>query len=337
MTRPSTSSGTPSRERMPFSRRIGLRMSAWSTSGMTIGAPLGGDAAGEAAAERDPDALLDLLLDALGRAGVQPGRPRAAGSPRCRRRGSRRSRSSSSCEQVVLGEVGERGVGDALQRLEDLQGQRLWHGPEWYGAIYARAVRLRRVNTLSSAERSPNASAPVSTAASPRLETSTRGGYGQRCGEQLADRREQQVAVRADAAAEHDQLDVGHRRDRHDVARRSAAPPRRPRRARARRPRARRRRSRARRTAARARVASRPSAASARGVGGDADRRPGRRLALEVAAERVVDLARRAVVAAVQLAAQHEPGAEAGADREERRSPRRPGRRRATARRPRRG
>ena len=32
ITRPSTSSGTPSSERMPFSRRIGLRMSAWSTS-----------------------------------------------------------------------------------------------------------------------------------------------------------------------------------------------------------------------------------------------------------------------------------------------------------------
>ena len=36
-TRPPTRSGTPRRLRIPFSRRIGLRMSAWSTSGMTIG------------------------------------------------------------------------------------------------------------------------------------------------------------------------------------------------------------------------------------------------------------------------------------------------------------
>jgi sulfoxide reductase heme-binding subunit YedZ len=35
---------------------------------------------------------------------------------------------------------------------------------------------LRRSKTLSSAARSPTASAPVSTAASPRLETSSRGG-----------------------------------------------------------------------------------------------------------------------------------------------------------------
>ena len=32
VTRPCTRSGTPSRDLMPFSRRIGLRMSAWSTS-----------------------------------------------------------------------------------------------------------------------------------------------------------------------------------------------------------------------------------------------------------------------------------------------------------------
>ena len=36
MTRPWTSSGTPSRDLIPFSRRIGLRMSAWSTSAIVI-------------------------------------------------------------------------------------------------------------------------------------------------------------------------------------------------------------------------------------------------------------------------------------------------------------
>jgi UDP:flavonoid glycosyltransferase YjiC (YdhE family) len=44
------------------------------------------------------------------------------------------------------------------------------------GARRAADLVERLTNTLSSADRSPIASAPVSTAASPRLETSTRGG-----------------------------------------------------------------------------------------------------------------------------------------------------------------
>ena len=47
-------------------------------------------------------------------------------------------------------------------------------------ATQARSERERFTKTLSSAERNPTASAPVSTAASPRLEISTRGGYGPR-------------------------------------------------------------------------------------------------------------------------------------------------------------
>ena len=61
----------------------------------------------------------------------------------------------------------------------------------------------------------------MSTAASPRLEISTRGGYGSHS-PSCRDRLEQQVAVRADAAAEHDQLDVGDRGDRRDVQRDAA-------------------------------------------------------------------------------------------------------------------
>jgi sulfoxide reductase heme-binding subunit YedZ len=50
------------------------------------------------------------------------------------------------------------------------------------GALWWRVTAVdqrelaRRSNTLSSAERSPTASAPLSTAASPRLDTSRRGG-----------------------------------------------------------------------------------------------------------------------------------------------------------------
>ena len=247
---------------MPFSRRIGLRMSAWSTSEIVIGAALGGDPPGEAAAERDrarPARPPPRCPWPRGRAAASPSSSRIADGVDLE---DLRDPLQQLVQQLVLGEVGERGVGDPLQRLEDLQGQRLRHGPNGR-AIYARAVRLRRVKTLSSAERSPNASAPVSTAASPRLETSTRGGYGQRCASSSRIGREQQVAVRADAAAEHDQLDVRDGRDRHDVAGDPARLLGHHRAARARRPRARRRRSRARRRAARARVASRPSAASA--------------------------------------------------------------------------
>src|SRR5207247_6693056 len=43
-------------------------------------------------------------------------------------------------------------------------------------------LRALFANTLSSAARRPTASAPVSTAASPRLDTSTRGGYGSHSG-----------------------------------------------------------------------------------------------------------------------------------------------------------
>ena len=56
---------------MPFSRRIGLRMSAWSTSSMKIAWRSAAIRPGEAAADGDADALLDLLLDALGGAGAQ--------------------------------------------------------------------------------------------------------------------------------------------------------------------------------------------------------------------------------------------------------------------------
>ena len=63
MTRPSTSSGTPSSERMPFSRRIGLRMSAWSTSVDRDRAGARRRRGRRSPADRDPDALLDLLLD----------------------------------------------------------------------------------------------------------------------------------------------------------------------------------------------------------------------------------------------------------------------------------
>ena len=85
------------------------------------GAAFGGDAAGEAAAERDAHALLDLFLDALGGAGVQgvafeqqdrdgvDGED--VGDPL-----------QQLLQQLLLRQVRERGVGDALERLEPLVG-----------------------------------------------------------------------------------------------------------------------------------------------------------------------------------------------------------------------
>ena len=75
-------------------------------------------------------ALLDLLLDALGRAGVQ-----LVALEQQDRDGVHledlRDALEQLVQQLVLVEIGERSVGHALQGLEDLQGQRLWHGPEW--------------------------------------------------------------------------------------------------------------------------------------------------------------------------------------------------------------
>ncbi len=68
---PSTTSGTPSIERIPFSRRIGLRMSAWSTSAMKIGTRPAAIRPAKPSADRDPHPGLDLLLDPLGRTGDQ--------------------------------------------------------------------------------------------------------------------------------------------------------------------------------------------------------------------------------------------------------------------------
>ena len=79
-------------------------------------------------------------------------------------------------------------------------------------------------------------------------------------------------------------------------------------------------------------VAAAPRPRAARRSADDADRRRVV-LALELAAERVVDLAGRAVVAAVQLAAQHEPGSRGRCRSTGTRSPPRPRRRRASARR----
>ena len=63
ITAPATSSGTPSIDLIPFSRRIGFSTSA-CVDVVEDDRPLaGGDAAGEAAADRDPHAGLDLFLD----------------------------------------------------------------------------------------------------------------------------------------------------------------------------------------------------------------------------------------------------------------------------------
>jgi hypothetical protein len=78
---------------------------------------LGGDAAGEAAAERDLHALFDLLLDPLGRARVQP-----VALEQEDRDGvdleDLRDPLEQLVEELLLREVGERRVGDLLDRSQ---------------------------------------------------------------------------------------------------------------------------------------------------------------------------------------------------------------------------
>ena len=80
-------------------------------------AALGGDAPGEAASERDAHALLDLLLDPLGRAREQRVALQQQDCDGVDVEDVRHA-VQQLAKQVLLGEVGERGVGDPLQRLE---------------------------------------------------------------------------------------------------------------------------------------------------------------------------------------------------------------------------
>ena len=119
-TRPSTSSGTPSRERMPFSRRIGLRMSPWSTSGMMIARRSAAIAAGEArgrAGSRRPARPPPRCPWRRARAAPAPS-ARAAGTRRCRCRRISVIRSSSSVSRSSSTDERQRGVGDPLERRE---------------------------------------------------------------------------------------------------------------------------------------------------------------------------------------------------------------------------
>ena len=83
---------------------------------------LGGDAAGEALADRDAHALLDLLLDALG--GASDERAALVVEHEDRRGVGAEDVADAQQQlrqQLVDGEVGERRVGDALQRPDRLR------------------------------------------------------------------------------------------------------------------------------------------------------------------------------------------------------------------------
>ena len=135
-TRPSTIRGTPSRDLMPFSRRIGLRMSAWSTSGIVMGRRSAAMRPAKPRPSGDAHALFDFLLDALGGAGVQ----RLAleqedrdgvdlhdvGDPL-----------EQLLQQVFLREVGQRRVGHPLQRLQPARGTLGSHPGEALAAVEA--------------------------------------------------------------------------------------------------------------------------------------------------------------------------------------------------------
>ena len=114
-------------------------------------------------AERDPDALLDLFLDALGGAGVQ----RVALEQQDRDGvdvQDLRDPLQQLLQQLVLGQERERGVGDPLQRLEDLPrappGQRgvdvrLRH----WARVLRRPVTQRSQELRSAGSRSSHAEA----------------------------------------------------------------------------------------------------------------------------------------------------------------------------------
>ena len=142
------------------------------------------------------------------------------------------------------------------------------------------------------------------TAASPSVDTSTRGGKGSQSRQQAADGIEQQVAVRADAAAEDDELDVGDCGDRRDVQRDAPGLLRHD------------------RAAARSPLRAAPKTARASaGLPAGWEREHGEcgaaRVERVVTRACVVELAGGAVAAAVDLAAEDDPGAQAGSDREE--------------------
>ena len=122
-TSPSTTSGTPSIDLIPFSRRSGLRTSRVVDVVEDHRPLLGGDPPGEARADRDADALLDLLLDA----------ERGAGDELVRRLVEQEDRARVDLEdlarpleqrgeQLVEAQVGERGVGYGLQPPDVLRG-----------------------------------------------------------------------------------------------------------------------------------------------------------------------------------------------------------------------
>ena len=159
--------------RMPFSRRIGLRMSAWSTSGMAI--------ARRSAAMRPAKPAPSGMRTPCSTSSSMPLAARACSvSPSSRRIAtvstSRMSdtRCSSSCSSVVLRQERERGVGDPLQRFEHppraAPGQRSgWMCGCGTGPILRRPVTQRSQKLRAAESRCSHAEAGLLTTAPLRL------------------------------------------------------------------------------------------------------------------------------------------------------------------------
>ena len=101
---------------MPFSRRIGFRTSAWSTSSITIGLRSAATRPAKPSPDRDAHAALDLLLDPARRARDQL--VAAAVEQQDRARVGVEDLADALeqlVEQRVEPEVRERDVGDLLQ------------------------------------------------------------------------------------------------------------------------------------------------------------------------------------------------------------------------------
>ena len=143
MTRPPTSRGTPSSERMPFSRRIGLRMSAWSTSSIVIARRSEAMRPAKPLPTGITTPLLDLFLDPSGGACVQ----QLAAVVEQQDRGGVGVQDLADPQQqlaqeFLVGEMRERRIRHPLERLELLR--RLLRARARYSLLLEQAGVLDR-------------------------------------------------------------------------------------------------------------------------------------------------------------------------------------------------
>ena len=114
---------------MPFSRRIGLSTSAWSTSSSTMGRRSAATRPAKPRPTRDADAALHLLLDPDGRAGDKFARLPVQQQHRARVHVEELARPQEERgEQLFEVEMRERGIRQCLEPAKALRVLRSRHG-----------------------------------------------------------------------------------------------------------------------------------------------------------------------------------------------------------------